>query len=30
MEKFLHEINKELIRWRDILSVPYQNYILSK
>lgn len=27
--KFLHEIKDEINQWRDILTVPYQGYLLS-
>lgn len=29
-EKSLHEISGEIARWRDILAVPYQEYLLSR
>lgn len=28
--KHLHEIRGELVRWKIILAVPYQEYLLSK
>lgn len=30
LEKSFHEISGEIGRWRDILAVPYQEYLLSK
>lgn len=30
LQKSLHEISDEIARWRDILAVPYQEYLLSK
>lgn len=28
--KFLHEIDDEIDRWREILTVPYMQYKLSR
>jgi len=28
--KSLHEISSEIERWRDILAVPYHEYLLSR
>lgn len=28
--KSLHEISSKICRWRDILAVPYREYLLSK
>ena len=28
--KFLHQIGDEIIRWKEILEVPYQEYLLNK
>ena len=28
MEKSFHEISSEIRRWRDILAVPYREYLL--
>lgn len=30
MGKCFHEIREEIKRWREILSVPYQEYLLNK
>jgi hypothetical protein len=28
--KSLHLIRDEIVRWRDILEVPYQEYLITK
>ena len=28
--KSLHQISDEIVRWREILDVPYQEYLLGK
>ena len=30
LELFLHEIRDEMAKWRIILAVPYQEYLLGK
>lgn len=30
LQKSLHEISGEMARWRDILAVPYQQYLLNR
>jgi len=30
VEKSFHEIRDELARWRQILAVPYQEYLVSR
>jgi hypothetical protein len=30
MGENLHEISSEIARWRDILAVPYQEYLLGR
>lgn len=30
LQKSLHEIQQELLRWRAILEVPYQQFLLNR
>lgn len=30
LELFLHEVRDEIAKWRIILAVPYQDYLLNR